>query len=359
LLAAVVAVTLVAGLNPKGYHFRNDVTWERDPPGLRFGRFGRAHTSAFLTPDQAAILNRDGFTLEIACSRTNDPVGGYRILASVHAGEDRSQLVVGQWQQHVIVMNGDDYSHRRGLPRISADTSRQVGEWMLLTITTGSGGTRLYLNGEEAAANRNLRLTVPAEPQQGRLVIGNSVRANSSWLGGVSGFALYPRVLSPDDATRHADAWRERGNLAFAWTEDPFLLYAFDEGSGMAVRDLSPRHIPLEVPTRLVALGPQAFAPPFRDVEYNRSYVSDVVVNLLGFIPFGFAFAWFLGSRSRSKRSVILRTVVAGLLLSFVIELAQVWLPSRDSSMLDLLLNTLGTLLGAWCITPSPRPASS
>jgi hypothetical protein len=266
---------------------------------------------------------------------------------------------VGQWQQHVIVMNGDDYSHRRRWPRISADTSRRVADQMLLTITTGPEGTRIYLDGDEAAVNRDLRLTLPAEPQPGRLVIGNSLRANNSWLGSVSGFALFARVLSPDDLKCHEAAWREPGNLAFAQTEDPFLLYAFDEGRGGAVRDLSPQHIPLEITNRLVALEPRAFMLPSLDFENTGSLVSDVAVNLVGFIPFGLAFAWFLRGPSRSKRSVLLWTVAAGCLLSFVIELAQVWLPSRDSSLLDLLLNTLGTLLGAWGITSSPRPARS
>ena len=90
-----------------------------DSPGMRFGKFGRVHTEPFIPAGEAAILNRDGFTLETALSMNRNAGGNFRFLASFHAGEDRSQLVVAQWRGYIIVMNGDDYSHRRRSPRIS------------------------------------------------------------------------------------------------------------------------------------------------------------------------------------------------------------------------------------------------
>jgi glycopeptide antibiotics resistance protein len=42
-----------------------------------------------------------------------------------------------------------------------------------------------------------------------------------------------------------------------------------------------------------------------------------------------------------------LMTVVFGLLLSLTIEIIQSWMPTRYSSILDLVLNTSGTLAGA------------
>jgi VanZ family protein len=40
--------------------------------------------------------------------------------------------------------------------------------------------------------------------------------------------------------------------------------------------------------------------------------------------------------------------VAAGVLLSLTIELVQVWLPTRDSSLLDLLMNGLGAAAARW-----------
>lgn len=345
-LGAVVVIIFAAGLDPKGYRFRNEVAWESAGPGLRFGRFGRVHTEPFITAEQAAILNRDGFTLEAALSLTDNPNGGYRFLASFHAGDDRSQLVVGQWRDQIIVMNGDDYSHRRGLPRIAADISKFMGGHALLTITTGLRGTRIFLNGEETAAVADLRLTIPAGARNGRLVVGNSVHADSPWKGDVFGFAAYSKGLTADQVSRHDTQWSERKSFSFGRVEDPFLLYLFDEGGGHEARDQSGRKAHLEIPTSLVGLDRRAFAPISRNIDNKNSFIADVTVNLLGFIPFGFLLTIILGHSARSKWKVFLVTIAVGFLLSFVIELAQAWIPSRDSSLLDLLMNTAGTALG-------------
>ncbi len=47
---------------------------------------------------------------------------------------------------------------------------------------------------------------------------------------------------------------------------------------------------------------------------------------------------------------------VAGLVISLSIELLQVYLPSRDSSLLDLIMNALGSVIGAIVgLTVSPH----
>ena len=77
----------------------------------------------------------------------------------------------------------------------------------------------------------------------------------------------------------------------------------------------------------------------------TRSYWSDVALNVAGFIPFGYVFAtWFFLIRFTSRPR--LTALLLGMLVSFVIESVQYFLPTRDSSMTDLLTNTIGTALG-------------
>ncbi|NIP92495.1 MAG: hypothetical protein GWO24_03100 [Akkermansiaceae bacterium] len=72
----------------------------------------------------------------------------------------------------------------------------------------------------------------------------------------------------------------------------------------------------------------------------------DVVVNLLGFVPFGLLLAALLGRITTTGRAFTL-SVVIGMALSFGIEFLQSWIPTRSSSLVDLVLNTTGTALGA------------
>jgi VanZ family protein len=345
-LGVVLVLIVAAGLDPREFRFRNEVEWMSGDAGLKFGRFGRVHTEPFVTAEQAAILNRDGFSLEAALSVTDSPNGGFRFLASFHAGDDRSQLMVGQWREQIIVMNGDDYSGRRATPRIAVDASGFTGGRALLTITTGPTGARIYLNGKEAAAKADLHLTIPGSPRKGRLVVGNSVHASDPWKGDVFGFAAYSNALTADQVSRHFAHWSERKTFSFGGVEGPFLLYSFDEGGGHEARDQSVRRAHLEIPASLVALERRALAPLPRNIENMNAFIVDVTVNLLGFVPFGFFLATVLGHSRRSKWKVILMATAYGFLLSFGIELAQAWMPSRDSSQLDLLMNTAGTLLG-------------
>jgi glycopeptide antibiotics resistance protein len=81
---------------------------------------------------------------------------------------------------------------------------------------------------------------------------------------------------------------------------------------------------------------------------FKRSDVVDSVVNILGFVPFGFLFcAYIQDIQHHSAARGILCAVIVGALTSLGIELLQIFLPSRDSSLLDLLNNTLGMTLGS------------
>ena len=75
----------------------------------------------------------------------------------------------------------------------------------------------------------------------------------------------------------------------------------------------------------------------------------DIVLNLLAFVPFGFLTFIYYRETSTGQwlRPIVIGTLT-GAALSLVTEVGQVWLPTRDSSLLDLALNTAGTGIGAF-----------
>ena len=105
-------------------------------------------------------------------------------------------------------------------------------------------------------------------------------------------------------------------------------------------------------------LHPEFLTPVWRafrsrwDGWMTWSYWSDALVNISGFAPLGFVFtALFCFSRPVSQARMI--TVILGFTLSLTIESFQYFLPTRDSSMTDLLNNTLGTLIGVVLCRPA------
>jgi len=73
----------------------------------------------------------------------------------------------------------------------------------------------------------------------------------------------------------------------------------------------------------------------------------DLVSNLIGYLPFGLLVCGALvRSGWRSSRAAATASL-AGIALSFSMETLQNWLPTRVSSNVDLVLNSLGAVMGA------------
>jgi len=76
--------------------------------------------------------------------------------------------------------------------------------------------------------------------------------------------------------------------------------------------------------------------------------LEDAFINVMGFIPLGYLMASFLSGgvrRQRDSRPVILAVALC-VLVSFVIEFVQSYLPGRYSSIIDLATNTVGAMVG-------------
>lgn len=74
---------------------------------------------------------------------------------------------------------------------------------------------------------------------------------------------------------------------------------------------------------------------------------SDVVSNVLLFLPWGGLFAFRQARRGRGFWTTILGATLGGMVLSALVETAQLFAPSRTTSLIDLATNTLGSALGA------------
>lgn len=81
-------------------------------------------------------------------------------------------------------------------------------------------------------------------------------------------------------------------------------------------------------------------------LSWARAGMSDRVSNVLLYVPFGFC-AFLLAEVRLSRLQAGLLAVAAGALLSLVIELTQAYVSPRVPSLMDLSLNSAGTLAGA------------
>lgn len=338
---------LTAGLYPKGLRLRNDV--QQTPNGLRFGKHGIAFTPPFLTAVESRQLASTGFTIHAAFELPEPPADGFNTIVLFHNGDERSQLLIGQWRESLIVMNGDDYAHRRKTPRLTVNTAQTNTPKLFLSLAvhTEARTAALYLNGQLQKSSPTIELRLPAGIEPARLVLGNSVHANSSFCGSLSGFSMYDRAMRSEEVLHHYRQWQAGEPWPPISSPKPRLAFRFDTQPGSVGEAIAESQVRLQIPLYSTAVE-RRLLDPHLTVSGNRSgFALDALINLLGFMPFGFLTSAVIRRVTRlSTVATLLTVALLGGLFSFGIEYTQSWMPSRSSSLIDLLLNTAGTIAG-------------
>ena len=135
--------------------------------------------------------------------------------------------------------------------------------------------------------------------------------------------------------TRHYPSIANSGDSAV-------VKYTFANAKGMKVLNILNDGNFLLIPERF-----DLKQRPLEPSIGHKVNVEDVVINVLGFIPFGFLDVLWLIQRWRGQIvGVAVLIVLAGLAVSFRIKLAQAYMPTRNSSLLDLITNVTGAILG-------------
>lgn len=72
----------------------------------------------------------------------------------------------------------------------------------------------------------------------------------------------------------------------------------------------------------------------------------DEFLNILLFVPFGFGLAEKLRERKMSRMATFCIALATGAILSYAIEITQIYIPMRDSGWEDVFTNTTGSVVG-------------
>ncbi len=346
LLALILAALLFAGLHPFNFYPKNQVSWLKDSRGVLFHRYGEILGESPLASqgDTNSAPAEQGVTVELSVASFNeDPY--VKDLVSVYVTRDREPFAIDEWERKLIVGGffRDAQGHRK-FSHIGIDDVFATGARRFVTLTSGPEGTKIYLEGVLKLDASGL--TLEGENFDGSLLLGQTASARQEWRGAFLELAFYRKQFTPDEVAKSFAAWG-RGDIEEAEKRGSgCAIYAFDEGEGEIIHRRGNLGSDLRKPRRLRPLDPIILEVPSRRDFTNWS---DVAINILGFIPFGVILVIYIKSTKRwpNLRAIML-AVVCGLLVSLAIELLQVLLPTRDSSLLDLINNTLGTAIGAW-----------
>lgn len=339
-VSLLVAVMLVGVLSPGSPAWRNALRWSDPGPGVYFGDIGQA-LSARPIASQTGEL-----TLEIWLVPVEVPNRGNQEIISFYDGKLVRPLVIGQFPRGFLIRGRED--NPRGDPRrdkyilIDELGMAKPNEVKHLAVTVGHDGARLYINGKATRLSLPKTVARPGEMWGGHLLLGSSDTGWRVWLGSVSGVAVYERVLGPEELLAHAVDRTGAFNAKLRSDPAMLALYRFEEGRGNRTHSAVLKGPDLNFPWRMTRPTRPNFlsyyATDLRELEWLRA---DILRNIIGFVPLGFLLAW-----KKPARRIWL-VVAAGFALSLSIESAQSLIPGRDSSLIDLVSNSLGALVGA------------
>ena len=235
-----------------------------------------------------------------------------------------------------------DGQHRRRTGFYVGDIFRRSAP-VFITITSDAQGTAVYVDG--ALTVKASQFPLLGQDYTGWLIIGTSPVENDGWTGELRGLAIYRRALNAAEVVKHVESWAKMGRPEIVPQQRGAALYLFDKRSGNTIRNELVAGLDLLIPERYEILHEEFLKPFWREFYSRWGYWKNVLINIGGFVPFGFClFAWLLSKGQIRKAWLV--TVAAGAAVSLTIEVLQAFLPTRDSGTTDLFTNTLGTYIG-------------
>jgi len=349
---AITVGILAAGLWPFNFFPENKVTWLKNQNGVEF--YGQSLVYSNIPFFQPSDLSTGSTAIVPAFQHSNIPVNSISIdlclqsttEESPHLGhifsffdEHGSEIFfIGQWRSYVLL--GKGIHGKKNYREMGIRDVLKKGDKRFVTITSGVDGTNIYVDGILMKSTPKFHLFSMNEKPLGRIVLGNSPKGNEYWTGNLLSLAIYDRALTGEEISQHFHDSKKSGEGG------PVSLYLFGEHSGTLVHDSVGDHH-LVIPSRFAVLKKTILVPPWEDFRFTRSYLMDILTNILGFIPFGFFLPSYLWIRKpTSPIRLLLKPIIIAGCISLTMELIQVYLPTRSSQLMDVITNIAGTALG-------------
>ena len=300
----------------------------------------------YTTKPPKKLLDLREFSLLLNLSSGSSASHGYARILSYSLDDKQVNLMVGQWEDNLIFRLKTGVTKR--IIHFETDHVLKKGEKSWLAIVFDGNGLSLYQEGKI----RNRMRTGPLDFSRWNgsfpLVIGSEANGKFRWQGSIYSITLFDQAFSPEEVKivpTHIKEYLTSNRES----KKPLIHYSFDDSQNEPIIDRGkgePAHLTIPRyfdPYKRVALE----KPSTRLGDYRRN-LKDIVMNIVGFVPLGFLLSLYLLPKGLSSRSSLLLSVVIGFCLSLMVEVLQAFLPTRSSSMTDMIANTLGTAIGSF-----------
>ena len=348
-----ILIILFWGLRPFNFSPSNDVEWLKSENGISFYDLGVVYGPAdYKKSDQISLLEKDkSITIEIWLTPGSDGYSRFSYIFCLCDGQQRELFSLSQAKSLLNLSKYRNPKNRKSVPyrwRWLKNTFFK-GRKRLLTVTSNKTSTTIFIDGEKIKKFKNysLILTKNLGPEQ-HIIIGNDPSGTKPWTGKIHGLAIYSHALSPKRVSEHFEKWRDENALSLLEEKNLIALYPMDERDGDVIHNASNDRHHLLIPHKFKIFKKNFLQLPNIAFKLNSSTIRDIGINIVGFIPLGFFLFYSFNYKSLTASSwrFIGLALIGGIALSFIVEIFQAYLPTRRSSLVDVIFNALGTGLG-------------
>ena len=350
LLISYILIILFWGLWPFNFQSVNGVDWLKQENGIHFRNRGIVYGPAKNLDQIPKLGKNESISIELWLIPDSDD----RKRSYIFCMYDESHPEIFSISQAKSLLNISKYK----IPDTNClnhdwrwlNKTFVKGQRRFLTITSDRDSTTIYLDGKKAKTFQDYSLTLNREQNpEYQVVIGNDPSGLKPWTGELLGLAIYNQALSPEQASEHFEKWKSESALSLLKEKDIIALYPMDEQGGKTIHNVVSDRYNLLIPDKFKILKKNFLQLSCNALKLDSSTLRDVAINILGFIPLGyFLFVYIFSIQTLKTPSwrLIILAILGGIALSFIIEILQAYLPTRNSSLSDLIFNTFGTGLG-------------
>jgi len=358
LFLATLSITLAFGLIPRGNFTKNWVSHNPHGSGVYFGEYGYAigslpefdrikllnNSSEIAQSNDAYVknLSSEPANLSIALSiNAREQEGSlFRVIIYIGDSCENNPLMLGQWKTHLIFLQGCEFTGKGKKARLSTDLKNNIGSTTLVKIDLSSPESQLIVNKELVDSENAVQFVTPSSLDT-KILIGNTPNGSQGWTGTILDLNISQIVKTPA-------------------SNELLRNFQFINYDGMTkIDDTSAAHQALTIPKPGQFLEREVLKmESFKSLLKNLKF--DTLVNIIGFIPLGFVSALLLSIAFKCRLLVLLpTTVVIACTVSLGIELSQVLIAGRKSSLHDFILNGLGGFIGLLLFTVAQSLSST
>ena len=241
-----------------------------------------------------------------------------------------------QWYSTFIIQVKDNYSEGSEFKKVGFQNILLKDSTQYITIISDSKDLFFYVNGTLLKKITNFSLTNPDEFNIGKLIMGVSANGQNPWSGEIYGISIFNNNVDSIFVKKRFELWKNHKSVSLFDKNNNTIYPLLKFGKLDYISNKVENYF--IIPPYFVTIQKEFF-------KFKTQDLKDIILNLFGFIPLGFLmFLLSINMQMNNLKRIFI--YLLGIILSFFIEYIQGYMYPRDSSLIDLLLNSAGNIIG-------------